>query len=407
MTEHLEERVSERLQGSLNQPSQRGYQLGCYQRGTQGVGKNGYSVNTLMGNWSEEQSDTRFCSKRPLLLSDREQELSANRVTVQGPAKSRTEQQRLSQNDMIQIINKDKTIYPGHQPHCDLQNNNFNQWASESCNSYSDPSNKANATAPKALGKALSPMDKQLVLIKRTREALLQKGGSTGFRGIRRQLQLMDTNGNNQLERNELAEGLQEYGIDLTEAELNIIFNYFDKDGSGSVSLTEFLSGVRGPMPNRRTELVKKAYKLLDKNLDGTVTMDDILRIYDAATNPAVLSGEKTEEDVLKEFISGWDQDGDCEITVQEFCSYYQDISAGIDNEQYFELMVRNTWHISGGTGAMQNTSCRRVLVTHRNGQTTVQEIKNDLGIGPNDLDKMMTNLNEQGINDITSISLT
>ena len=66
------------------------------------------------------------------------------------------------------------------------------------------------------------------------------------------------------------------------------------------------------------------------------------------------------------EFTSAWDKSGDGTITWEEFLDYYRDISVGIDNEDYFELMIRNAWHLSGGEGQAANTSCRRVLVIHR-----------------------------------------
>ena len=31
--------------------------------------------------------------------------------------------------------------------------------------------------------------------------------------------------------------------------------------------------------------------------------------------------------------------------------NYYNNVSASIDNDDYFELMIRNAWHISGGEG--------------------------------------------------------
>lgn len=51
-------------------------------------------------------------------------------------------------------------------------------------------------------------------------------------------------------------------------------------------------------------------------------------------------------------------------------------MSASIDEDDYFELMIRNAWHISGGEGWCANSSCRRVLATHEDGRQTVEEIK-------------------------------
>jgi len=68
--------------------------------------------------------------------------------------------------------------------------------------------------------------------------------------------------------------------------------------------------------------------------------------------------------------------------------------------------MIRNAWHISGGEGAAQNTSCRRVLVTHLDGTQTVEEIQNDLGISIKDKEKMLQKLIAQGVTDIKRIDL-
>ena len=59
-----------------------------------------------------------------------------------------------------------------------------------------------------------------------------------------------------------------------------------------------------------------------------------------------------------------WDtQEKDSIITMDEFVEYYTDISAAIDSDDYFELMMRNAWHISGGEGSTENTTCIRALV--------------------------------------------
>lgn len=39
-----------------------------------------------------------------------------------------------------------------------------------------------------------------------------------------------------------------------------------------------------------------------------------------------------------------------------------------IDDDAYFELMMRNAWHIAGGEGQRANTTIARHLVTDRDG---------------------------------------
>ena len=92
--------------------------------------------------------------------------------------------------------------------------------------------------------------------------------------------------------------------------------------------------------------------------------------------------------------IIGGEKDG--QVTPDEFCRYYSNVSASIDSDDYFELMIRNAWHISGGKGAYENTTCRRVLAIHADGRQTVEEIKNDMFIGKDDIPAMLANLHEQ-----------
>ena len=108
--------------------------------------------------------------------------------------------------------------------------------------------------------------------------------------------------------------------------------------------------------------------------------MKDIISKYDGTKHPDVISGKRTNEDILSEFLSTFDSNKDGEVSVSEFIDYYSNVSASIDLDDYFELMMRNAWHISGGEGWCANSSCRRVLVIHTDGRETVEEVKNDLG---------------------------
>jgi len=260
-------------------------------------------------------------------------------------------------------------------------------------------------------GSAFRPYqpEKRADVLSRVKAKIIERAGGTGFRGLVRSLRIMDDDGNTKLTRRELKDGMQTYGVHLSSGELDVVFHAFDRNGDGVITITEFLRTIRGDMNERRKKMVLMAYERLDKNLDGVVTFGEIRKIYEAGTkdHPAVLDGSKTPEQVMREFIAAsWDKNSDGTITLKEFLDYYSDISVNIDNDDYWELMIRNVWHISGGEGWCQNTSCRRVLVIRNDGSQSVEEIKDDLGIGPEDIDKMRENLEAQGITDIKEIQL-
>ena len=167
------------------------------------------------------------------------------------------------------------------------------------------------------------------------------------------------------------------------------------------------MRSLRGPLSKRRLDMIDLAFQRLDRNGDNQVTLAEIESIYDASQHPDVVAGRRTTREVLTEFMQQWDKiRPDSVITKDEFVEYYRDVSASIDTDDYFELMMRNSWHISGGNGRLANTSCRRVLVHHTDGRQTVEEIRNDLGLGADDVVEMTRRLRQQGITDIKRVSL-
>jgi hypothetical protein len=71
--------------------------------------------------------------------------------------------------------------------------------------------------------------------------------------------------------------------------------------------------------------------------------------------------------------MSQWDtikKDGI--VTPEEWEDYYKDVSASIDDDDYFELMIRNAWHIAGGKGQYENTTIKREMVKDAQGNERV-----------------------------------
>jgi len=249
--------------------------------------------------------------------------------------------------------------------------------------------------------------------IGKVREILAKRaGGTTSMKSMALQFRIVDKDKSGNIDRAEFEMGFEKFirafGITITKYEYDELFGLFDKDNSGTVSYDEFIRGVRGGMNDFRLELVRKAFSVLDDQGTGLVTLSDIARRYDVSKNPLVKAGKINPNDVLRAFMTNWHlgeishKDG---VAVDDFIEYYEWVSPSVDRDDYFELMMRNAWHISGGEGWAENTSNMRVLVTHTDGHQTVEEVKNDIGLRKDDTEAIKKRLIGQGITTAKTIS--
>lgn len=107
-----------------------------------------------------------------------------------------------------------------------------------------------------------------------------------------------------------------------------------------------------------RVNICKRAYNIMDSDKSGKVDINDIRQTYNAKQHPDVKSGKRTEDEVLMEFLDTF-EDHFCDvkgqadardgtITMQEWLEYYNNVSMSIDNDEYFALMMNNTWNLDG-----------------------------------------------------------
>ncbi|KAK0176408.1 hypothetical protein PV328_000547 [Microctonus aethiopoides] len=172
--------------------------------------------------------------------------------------------------------------------------------------------------------------------------------GANGILGLARTFRRLDDDGNKQLSKEELTDGLAELGLDMAENEIDEIMSKLDTDDSGGISLTEFIVAVRPPMNESRKKVVEQAFQKLDKTGDGEITVDDLRGIYNVKCHPRYISGEESEESILNKFLGNFEQDNikDGIVTEEEFINYYSAISASIDHDGYFDLMMRNAYKL-------------------------------------------------------------
>nr|KAG5692028.1 hypothetical protein BaRGS_026881 [Batillaria attramentaria] len=74
----------------------------------------------------------------------------------------------------------------------------------------------------------------------------------------------------------ELQQGMRIYGIDVSEDELKLLFDAFDKDQNQLIDFHEFMIALRPPMPKSRVRVIDEAFDKLDVDHDGVLNVEDL-----------------------------------------------------------------------------------------------------------------------------------
>ncbi|KAF7494798.1 Calcyphosin-like protein [Sarcoptes scabiei] len=183
--------------------------------------------------------------------------------------------------------------------------------------------------------------------VEKIRLLCLQRG-TMGIMNLGKQFRIIDDDRSGDLSFEEFRKGLKELGFDGEESEISEIFKLFDQDESGTIKYEEFLEHLRPPMNQMRIALIEKAYAKLDKNGDGEITIEDLQDVYNFKYHPDFLNGNKTEQKLSEEMIRKFENSNsiDGKLTKQEFLDYYSGVSASIDDDMYFDLMMRQAWKL-------------------------------------------------------------
>ena len=151
---------------------------------------------------------------------------------------------------------------------------------------------------------------------------------------------------------------MNDFKVKISQEECRHLFTLFDEDENGELSIDEFLVAVRGQLSEARKHMIKQAFNKMDLDKNGFLDYNDLVGVYNAKNHPDVKRGRKTEKDVLNDFLEtfevhrslskgdGESKKKDGRVTLNEFLDYYSNVSASIDDDEYFKVMITNAWNL-------------------------------------------------------------
>ena len=189
---------------------------------------------------------------------------------------------------------------------------------------------------------------------------ILFQRGPRGIMALKRTFMLLDENSDKKISFAEFEKMFKRYRFNLSQIEINNLFNYFDQDKSGFIDYSEFLKGITGELNNFRKNILRQVFQKLDKDETGFIKVKTLRESYDPKGHPLVRQGKLSEDEILGEFIdileyhfnllnekNEENEDiNEIKIDFEEFCEFYKTISVSIEEDKYFEIMVLSEWDI-------------------------------------------------------------
>ncbi|EGR29644.1 hypothetical protein IMG5_151930, partial [Ichthyophthirius multifiliis] len=188
------------------------------------------------------------------------------------------------------------------------------------------------------------------------------------FKYLKQKKQIADTDDDGRVNLNEFKKCIRDSRIDVTDSEINISFNLFDPEESGTINFFDFLNTLKGQMNEFRFNIVDSIFAKIDYNNTGIVTIQDIQRQFNARAHPDVKTTKKHEDEVYQDFFANLELHNKLyvffflfffinlkqksgvvnqEISKEQFFDYFNNYSASIQDDQFFETILVNTFKLS------------------------------------------------------------
>lgn len=147
----------------------------------------------------------------------------------------------------------------------------------------------------------------------------------------------------------------------------------------------EFLKALQGDVSERRQAMIRKVWDALACGSE-CIAIKHVIGSWTARKHPKVLSGEKTEHELFREFVANFESTGNANgmIGWEQFSDFYRAISASVPyDDDHFIRELETVWDVSemDGEVGVSTTLLRKVQAVLREkvrqrSRTTASEVE-------------------------------
>ena len=149
----------------------------------------------------------------------------------------------------------------------------------------------------------------------------------------------------------DLCKSLLESNILLNMDLIRDFFSILDLCELNSISSNELLRLIRGNINENRKNLITEQFNKINTKNEKWIDTIYLKSIYNNKEHPEVILGRKNENEIFTEFNYTLDiflsiKKRENKMNYEDFIEYYIPISSSIDNDNYFENMIKGVWNI-------------------------------------------------------------
>lgn len=197
------------------------------------------------------------------------------------------------------------------------------------------------------LNRSLPPPASLDVLMQEAHNSIIERGIDS-YWNLRSFFQQFEkrTMGTGKMDREDFKACLIEWGLGLDAKYIDILLNEVDLNRLGLIDVRDFIKFIRGPLQPEREAILRDVFSKLDVNCEDHISLEDVSNNFRADDHPFVTIGGATHGDALNHLLSSFQVKGKMprKINFEKFSEYYADLSAAIDDDDYFAAIVSSNW---------------------------------------------------------------